>query len=78
MRRFKLEKLPKYAKEKIHKLNFYRDDDNILRGEVWLKDGWLLYPDFSHYFRFNLRGELIYKIKNFTLDEKIIKVNNDK
>ena len=70
MRRFSLENLPKDVYEKVHYLNFYWDEE-MLKGEAWLEDGWVFEYDGSHYINFDSRGDLINEVRNFVIKEEM-------
>lgn len=61
---FKLEKLPKDVREKIHDIDFTPDEDNVM-GFVNLKDEYEFEHDGSHVEGFESRNDLIDLVRNY-------------
>ena len=68
MERFALEHLPKDVYERVSCINFFWEEET-LKGEAWLEDGWVFEYDESHYMSFDSREELINEVRNFTIKE---------
>lgn len=62
---FKLEKLPKDVREKIHDIDFTPDEPDVM-GFVNLKDDYEFEWDNSHVETFESRNDLINLVRNYT------------
>ena len=60
MRKFDIKRLPKDVSDKIDDIVWNDGDfDEDVLGQVWLKEGWVFFDDYSHVTTFENKADLI-------------------